>query len=285
MLLIAATTSSSITMFTDEKLSNSDQRTNTAKFFENTPPNQHNDKVARRIEWLKPEGGDWENGLRLVIKFKVLTDPLQYVTWHYKGDYFASVCPSAHSQAVYVHQLSRQQTQNPFKKQTGEIQKVLFHPSKPFFFIATQRQVKIYNLAQQSLTKKLLPGVNWISSLDVHPGGDNVIVGSYDCKVCWFDLDLSVKPYKHLRYHKFAIRATKYHRLYPLFASCSDDGQIHVFHGMVYNDLLQNPFIVPLKILKGHEVVDDLGVLDIVFHPTQPWLFSAGADKTIRLYL
>jgi ribosome biogenesis protein ERB1 len=26
------------------------------------------------------------------------------------------------------------------------------------------------------------------------------------------------------------------------------------------------------------------GVIDCVFHPTQPWLFSAGADKTIMLF-
>lgn len=29
--------------------------------------------------------------------------------------------------------------------------------------------------------------------------GDNVICGSYDCRLAWFDLDLSTKPYKMLR--------------------------------------------------------------------------------------
>lgn len=51
-----------------------------------------------------------------------------------------------------------------------------------------------------------------------------------------------------------------YHKRLPLFASCSDDGSIQIFHGMVYNDLLQNPLIVPVKILKaGHQIVDSLG--------------------------
>jgi len=54
---------------------------------------------------------------------------------------------------------------------------------------------------------------------------------------------------------------------------------------MVYNDLLQNAFIVPLKVLRGHRVIDDIGVLDIMFHPFQPWLFSSGADATIRLFV
>ena len=54
---------------------------------------------------------------------------------------------------------------------------------------------------------------------------------------------------------------------------------------MVYNDLLQNAFIVPLKQLRGHKVEDGLGILDCVWHPTQPWIFSSGADKSIRLFV
>jgi len=49
-------------------------------------------------------------------------------------------------------------------------------------------------------------------------------------------------------------------------------------------DLMTNPLIVPVKILRGHKVVDYQGVLDVAFHPTQPWLFSAGADSEIHMY-
>jgi hypothetical protein len=38
-----------------------------------------------------------------------------------------------------------------------------------------------------------------VSCIDIHPGGDNLIVGSYDSRVNWFDLDLSTKPYKTLK--------------------------------------------------------------------------------------
>lgn len=41
---------------------------------------------------------------------------------------------------------------------------------------------------------------------------------------------------------------------------------------------------MPVKVLKGHVTTLDLGVLDVLFHPTQPWVFSSGADGTIRLY-
>ena len=50
------------------------------------------------------------------------------------------------------------------------------------------------------------------------------------------------------------------------------------------SDMLQNPLIVPVKILRGHERSKNLGVLSCVFHPTQPWVFSSAADNTIRLF-
>lgn len=40
-----------------------------------------------------------------------------------------------------------------------------------------------------------------------------------------------------------------------------------------------------VKILRGHEMVDFQGCLDVAFHPTQPWAFTAGADATINLYV
>lgn len=61
----------------------------------------------------------------------------------------------------------------------------------------------------------------------------------------WFDLDLSAKPYRSLRYHQYAVRGAAFHRTYPLLASSSDDATVHVFHGMVYADLMTNPLIVP----------------------------------------
>lgn len=67
-------------------------------------------------------------------------------------------------------------------------------------FPKTQQYVRIYNLSEQKLLKTLLPGIKWISSMDVHPSGDHLIVGGYDRKLCWFDLELSEKPFKVLRY-------------------------------------------------------------------------------------
>lgn len=76
-------------------------------------------------------------------------------------------------------------------------------------------------------TKKMLTGCQWASSLDVHPYGDNVIIGSYDKKVLWFDMDLGNTPYKNMKYHEKAIRSVAFSRKYPLMASASDDGNNH----------------------------------------------------------
>jgi len=120
--------------------------------------------------------------------------------------------------------------------------------------------------------------------MDIHPSGDHLIVGGYDRKLCWFDLELSDKPYKILRYHTRALRSIQFHPTYPLFASSSDDGTIQIFHSRVYNDLMTDPLIVPLKILRGHEVTDGLGVLQVKWCHGHPWLVTAGADGNVALW-
>ena len=82
------------------------------------------------------------------------------------------------SQAVMIHQLSKQATQNPFRKNRGRVQRVLFHPSKPFLLVATQHHVRIYNLAKQALARKLLGSSGAFTCLAIHSSGDHVIAGA-----------------------------------------------------------------------------------------------------------
>ncbi|KAL1767410.1 ribosome biogenesis protein BOP1 [Sigmodon hispidus] len=239
------------------------------------------EQALQAARWLEASEEERQKGLRLRICH---SKPVTQVTWHGRGDYLAVVLSSPGHAQVLIHQLSRRRSQSPFRRSHGQVQCVAFHPTRPFLLVASQRSVRIYHLLRQELTKKLMPNCKWVSSLAVHPAGDNIICGSYDSKLVWFDLDLSTKPYKVLRHHKKALRAVAFHPRYPLFASGSDDGSVIVCHGMVYNDLLQNPLLVPVKVLKGHTLTRDLGVLDVAFHPTQPWIFSSGADGTIRLF-
>uniref|UniRef100_A0A3B5MQF0 Ribosome biogenesis protein BOP1 n=1 Tax=Xiphophorus couchianus TaxID=32473 RepID=A0A3B5MQF0_9TELE len=230
---------------------------------------------SQPVVWSETEREELNQGIRLKIQHP---KAVHQVTWHSKGDYLASVMPdhSSHLQ-VFIHQLSRRRSQNPFRRNKGLVQAVSFHPIRPYFFVATQRSVRIYNLVKQEMTKKLQANSKWISSIAVHSGG---FIFCFDVFVYtdWFGFFLAI------RHHKKAVRSVAYHRGYPLFASASDDGSVIVCHGTVYNDLLQNPLIVPVKVLRGHVITHDLGVLDVTFHPTQPWVFSSGADATIRLF-
>ncbi|UZJ52606.1 hypothetical protein CBS101457_001926 [Exobasidium rhododendri] len=240
-------------------------------------------------KWLKPTEGEKRRGIAAIIQ--VRGTPKQ-VVWHNKGDYFSTVTSStegssASSSAVLIHQLSKQRSQAPFAKASkgSSIQKVLFHPFLPHFFVATQRTIRIYNLSTQSLLKTLQPGLKWISSMHIHKNsGNHLIVGSYDKRVAWFDLELANRPYKILRYHQRAVRGVEFHDNYPLFMSVSDDGNAHVLHSTIYNDLVTNPLIVPLKVLRGHAVKEGLGVIDATWHPFLPWLVTAGADGDARLW-
>ncbi|PGH06188.1 ribosome biogenesis protein ERB1 [Blastomyces parvus] len=246
------------------------------------------------VQWTRPSASLLDSGVQAVISLGYTAKSL---SWHRRGDYFVTVCPGTAtpvSLAIAIHTLSKHLTQHPFRRRLkggGPPQTAHFHPSKPILFVANQRTIRAYDLSRQTLVKILQPGARWISSFDIHPtssttsGGDNLIVGSYDRRLLWHDVDLSQRPYKTLRYHQKAIRAVRYHPSYPLFADASDDGSLQIFHGSVTGDLLSNASIVPLKVLRGHKVTGDLGVLDLDWHPREAWCVSAGADGTCRLWM
>ncbi|KAK4464897.1 ribosome biogenesis protein ERB1 [Cladorrhinum samala] len=234
-------------------------------------------------KWARPGTKLEDEGVLVKITVR---STVKVINWHRRGDHFATVSPEGQRSSVAIHTLSKHLTQIPFRKLHGIAQTAAFHPSKPIFFVATMRTVRCYDLQKLELIKIVQPGAKWISSIDIHPGGDNLIVGSYDRRLLWHDLDLSNRPYKTMRFHPKAIRAVRYHKGgLPLFADASDDGTLQIFHGKVPNDQLENPTIVPVKQLKGHKVVNQVGVVDIDWHPREPWCVSAGADGTARLWM
>ncbi|KAL3489772.1 NUC169 domain-containing protein [Aspergillus germanicus] len=254
------------------------------------------EKKSNPPQWIRPSAALTDSGVCAVIPLRYIA---KSISWHRRGDYFVTVCSGAStpaSVAISIHTVSKHLTQYPFRRRIkggGPPQTAHFHPSKPILFVANQRTIRAYDLSRQLLVKIVQPGARWISSFDIHPtsstaaGGDNIIVGSYDRRLLWHDLELSQRPYKTLRYHRKAIRAVKFHPggRYPLFADASDDGSLQIFHGNVTGDMLSNATIVPLKVLKGHKITGELGVLDIDWHPREAWCVSAGADGTCRLWM
>ena len=232
------------------------------------------------VRWTLPTPAQKEDGVLGVLEHQ--TD-LKQVIWHRKGDYFATIAPKS-KDVVLIHQLSRRQSQRPFQKSIGEVERVLFHPQKPQLVVASRQAIRVYDLAEQRKVATLKPTVQWLSSLDIHPQGEHMLVGAYDRKACWFETELSSKPCRVFRHYNRAVRQVAFHRKNPLFATCGDDGNVLVFHCRIFDDWATDTLLVPVKILRGHRVVGGIGVMDCVFHPNLPWLFTSGADGSVRLF-
>ena len=245
--------------------------------FSPTPSSTEPDK---KIKWTRSPQTLRAANIQLSIP---LTSPIKSLTWHRHGNHFVTVSPRGGRSSLAIHTLATHLTQHPLRALKGPPQHAAFHPSKPVLFVATQRTIRSYDLAKQELLKTLQPGAKWISSFSIHPAGDNLLVSSYDRRLAWMDLDLGATPYKTLRYHGRAIRNVAFHSRLPLFADCSDDGSVQVFHGGVSASMMENAKIVPLGVLRGHEVRGSLGVMDLCWGNGCE-VVSAGADSVCRLW-
>jgi ribosome biogenesis protein ERB1 len=142
--------------------------------------------------------------------------------------------------------------------------------------------VRLYDLVKHEQIKKLTSGASSHSSLDIHPSGDHLLVGSHEGQLYWFDLDFSVRPYKVLHNHSKAIRSISIHPSYPLISSAGDDGLLQITHATVYSDLSSNTLLIPVRRIddfKGKRITA------IKFHPTQPWIFAATSKGDLSLFV
>ncbi|KAL0225068.1 hypothetical protein RCL1_002980 [Eukaryota sp. TZLM3-RCL] len=222
------------------------------------------------------------NYIKKVILIKPSNSlPIDSVVWHKNGSYFATLSgPNSPQTNLLIHRLSKIKSIKPFKNVSAKVVDISFHPTRPLFFLCTNNYVRIFDVAKSQQTKKLITGSNNLTSLAVHSSGNHVIVSSMDKGVLWFDLELSDKPFKQLQYHKKGVRAVAFNDKFPLFASGAVDGDVHVFHGKVFDALDQNAFIVPLKVLRTESTIRTL-----CFHPSQPWIISANNDGKISVFI
>ena len=79
-------------------------------------------RLAQAVKWMSATAAEADGGsacppgtLVVVNHFK----PVRQVTWHGKGDYFASVLPEGAQRSVVIHQLSKWRSQLPFSKAKG----------------------------------------------------------------------------------------------------------------------------------------------------------------------
>lgn len=239
------------------------------------------EEKEKRAEFVDASAAERRVGI--VVKV-VLHAKVKRFTFHSKGDYICALCPKDHVKyrQTIMLQLSKRKVFCPFRKFSDIVTDCGFHPREPLFFLSTTNSVRCYNLLAHKLQKKYKAPGGVTACLSVHPDGDNFLVGDSTSHTSWYDCDFSDKPYKRMRSHKGVVNAVAFHKntsAYPLFASAASDGQIHVFHGMVYDDFTKNALIVPVKILKHRRPV-----YAIAWHPTLPWLFSSTEDGVVTAW-
>ncbi|OII71893.1 uncharacterized protein cubi_00701 [Cryptosporidium ubiquitum] len=215
---------------------------------------------------------------------------IRNLAWHNKGGYLAAVSPRAisPSQRVVIHSINRCSSITAFKKLSGLVKSVQFHSSNPWLIVATQTCIRIVDLTSsktgnkklgnqntnKALVKKLI-GIEDPTTISLDSTGKHIFVGQSNGRIAWFDLDLGNTPYKLLRYSESAIKQVQFHQGKSMVFSASKDGTINVFHCRMPTDLMSDPLFVPLKVIKGEFSL----ISSAIWHPMQPWIFSAGISK------
>lgn len=222
------------------------------------------------VKWVHKED-------KLKIK---LRRSVKKAVWHGKGDFLATYCKRENlSKKVAIHSLSKFKTLHIFsKKSKGDIKSVSFHPKRPLFFVATEKNILTYNLKEQILVKKF-KGINLPVHIHTHISGDHILAACEDKKLLWYDYDSATTPYRSFIFHKDSLCYVHTHRKFPLMASTARDFTVHIFHAQVHQDYMKAPTILPLKIIHTGSTP-----LICQFHPKQPWL-AVTSGKEVILYV
>ena len=158
---------------------------------------------------------------------------------------------------VRVYNLAKQALAKKLVCGSGVITSMAVHPTGDHIIMGSEDKRLRWAMRPMRPRNSLPACLHWPAWQSKHVRGHTILPSRLPahthrlphsippCVCSWFDLDLSAKPYRSLRYHQYAVRGAAFHRSYPLFASSSDDATVHIFHGMVYSDLMTNPLIVP----------------------------------------
>ena len=230
------------------------------------------------LEWRPPKNVGIRDMVVINIKH---TFEVTKCKWHRAGDYFLTICPSGGKKdSVYFHRLSKRTTQLPFGNLKGELRDAEFHLTDAALWVVSNLDIKLYDLVNQSLKKKLkLATSESIIAFSQHSSGDNFLIAGSDYSLNWFDSALMTTTFQTMSYHSSRVTCMAFHPRMPLFASGGQNGLVVVAHCTVTDET--NAVIVPLKQIK----VQNCSIATLRFHPKQPWLFVGLSDGSINLYI
>ena len=241
--------------------------------------------------WHIPKSDSKKEKQGILFYMKWTQGVIKNLVWHNKGDYFGTLSKNSQGKTqVYIHSLTKMTHQLPISHIKGNANCISFHPNKPYFIVATNSNIFVYNLQKQELSRKFISNLNTINRISIHKNGNDLIAGDKSGKVAWFQLELSSKPFKLMDYHQDKIKSVEFNNSFPLFLSCSRNGKLVVYYGKVNEEELVDPLIVPLKVLKintNDTESNNKGnklFTCACFHPNQIWIFSGGEDGKIRMW-
>ena len=247
--------------------------------------NNNNITINDSFIWHIPKSGSKKEKQGILFYMKWTQGLIKDLVWHNKGDYFGTLSKNSQGKSqVYIHSLTKMTHQLPISHIKGNANCISFHPNKPYFIVATNSNIFIYNLQKQELVRKFISNLNTINKISIHKNGNDLIAGDKSGKVAWFQIELSSKPFKLMDYHQDKIKSVEFNNNFPLFLSCSRNGKLVVYYGKVNDEELIDPLIVPLKVLKTNNKDNKNLFTCACFHPNQIWIFSGGEDGKIRMW-
>ncbi|ETW27437.1 hypothetical protein PFFCH_05209 [Plasmodium falciparum FCH/4] len=209
------------------------------------------------------------------------------ISWNNNGNYLSVTCMRNIGQYndCYLHHMKTMKSIKLIKKykhKRGNIISTMFFPRSPYFMVAFENNITIYNLKATNKKERIfkkLRGVQHITSMDVHTNESYILVSDSLGNVFIFDLDLSCNPYKKFHLQECPLKKVQFHKSYNLFYSLGDNGKINLFYSKFFQDYITNPVLLPIK-----EISNESKIVDMVWSEKKPWFFTYTQNNFSVLY-
>ncbi|EUD65828.1 hypothetical protein C922_03811 [Plasmodium inui San Antonio 1] len=208
-------------------------------------------------------------------------------SWNKNGNYLSVTCLRKVGQYhyCYLHHLKSMKSIKLIKKynqKRGDLVQSMFFPSSPYFLVAFQNGITIYNLKAKSKKERIvkkLRGIQNITCVDVHINESYILSSEEKGNVFIFDLDLSCNPYKKFHLQECPLKKVEFHKKYNLFYSLSSNGVVNLFYAKFFQDYVTNPVLLPITQLSSESKISD-----ITWSSRSPWLFAHTEGNFSVLY-
>ncbi|SCP02878.1 ribosome biogenesis protein BOP1, putative [Plasmodium malariae] len=236
------------------------------------------------VKWIHINSNDKKIKYCVGIKHE---GEIKNFSWNGNGNYLSVTCMRNTGQYhyCYLHHIKSMKSMKLIKKykhKRGDIIQTLFFPRSPYFSVAFENSIIIYNLKAKTKKERIvkkLRGVQNITYMDVHTNESYVLVSDVRGNVFVFDLDLSSNPYKKFHLQECSLKKVEFHKTYNLFYSLSSNGTVNLFYSKFFQDYITNPILLPIK-----ELSNESKIADLVWSGRKPWLFVHTEGNFSALY-